>query len=219
VGGMIGGAFGASIIALQSWLRRNVHVRHVKTGFAVAFLCGLALVLLRFLDPRALGPGNRLVSDILGGATVANAELVAIRFGSTLVSYLSGCAGGIFAPSLAIGASLGSWISSWWTGTNAVLFALLGMIAVLTGVTRAPFTSFMLIVEMTDRHSAILPMMLTAVTALGSARLFGGLSFYESTKIAILSELQPPPAPPKPELKSPSQPPAHEAVVPRPTQP
>lgn len=219
VGGLIGGAFGAAIIALQAWLRHNVRVRHVKTGVAVAFLCALVLVLLRFLDPRALGPGNRLVSDILAGNTVASAELVAIRFGSTLVSYLSGCAGGIFAPSLAIGASLGSWISSWWAGTNPVLFALLGMIAVLTGVTRAPFTSFMLIVEMTDRHSAIFPMMLTAVTALGSARLFGGHSFYESTKHAILSELQPPPDPPAPAATTPSQPPAPEAVIPRPTQP
>jgi H+/Cl- antiporter ClcA len=92
------------------------------------------------------------------------------------------------------------------------------MIAVLTGVTRAPFTSFMLIVEMTDRHSAIFPMMLTAVTALGSARLFGGLSFYESTKRAILNELQPPPDPPISAATPPSQPPAPDAV-PRPTQP
>jgi H+/Cl- antiporter ClcA len=190
-GGALGGAFGAAIFKLQDWLRHHVRLRGITTGFAIAVLCGAALVLLRFVDERALGPGNRLVSDILAGNTVASAELVAVRFGSTVVSYLSGCAGGIFAPSLAIGASLGSWISSWWTGTNAVLFALLGMIAVLTGVTRAPFTSFVLMVEMTDRHSAIFPMMLTALAALGGARFFGSLSFYERSKRVLLSELGP----------------------------
>jgi len=198
VGGAIGGAFGATIFRLQSLLR-TVRLRRISTGLAVAFACGLALVLFRFLDPRALGPGNRLISDLLAGNTVANAELVAIRFGSTVVSYVSGCAGGIFAPSLAIGASLGSWLASWWTGTNAVLFALLGMIAVLTGVTRAPFTSFVLIVEMTDRHSAIFPMMLSALTALAGARLFGSHSFYELSKRVLLAELGDPipsPGPP-----------------------
>lgn len=73
---------------------------------------------------------------------------------------------------------------------SEVLLALLGMIAVLTGITRAPFTSFVLILEMTDRHSAIFPMMLTALVALGSTRLVGGVSFYEQTKRALLVEIR-----------------------------
>jgi H+/Cl- antiporter ClcA len=64
------------------------------------------------------------------------------------------------------------------------------MIAVLTGVTRAPFTSFVLILEMTDRHSAIFPMMLTALVGYGGARLVGRDSFYERTKRAILQDLR-----------------------------
>jgi H+/Cl- antiporter ClcA len=116
--------------------------------------------------------------------------LVAVRIVSTGASYVSGAAGGVFAPFLAIGASVGSWVASWWPGTNAVLLALLGMIAVLTGLTRAPFTSFVLILEMTDRHSAIFPMMLTALVAFGAARMAGGLSFYEQTKRLILEDYE-----------------------------
>ncbi|HXV13056.1 MAG TPA: chloride channel protein, partial [Candidatus Krumholzibacteria bacterium] len=138
----------------------------------------------------ALGPGNRLVSEILSGETTASAQLVLVRVLSTGVSYLSGCAGGVFAPFLAIGASAGSWISTWWPGSNAILLALLGMIAVLTGLTRAPLTSFVLILEMTDRHSAIFPMMLTALVALGSSRMAGGTSFYEQTKRLIVSDVE-----------------------------
>jgi H+/Cl- antiporter ClcA len=194
-GGLLGSGFGSAIFKLQAWLWRTLRLRRIATGLAVAFVCAIALIVLRSVDERALGPGNRLVSDILAGDTTGSARLVAARFGSTLVSYLSGCAGGIFAPSLAIGASLGSWIASLWTGSNAALFALLGMIAVLTGVTRAPFTSFVLIVEMTDRHSAIFPMMLTALCALAGARVLGSLSFYERSKRMLMRELEPRPAP------------------------
>jgi H+/Cl- antiporter ClcA len=205
-GGALGAAFGDATFRLHGWLRRRIAVRRVKTGLAVAVLCGLALAALHLVDARAIGPGNRLTSDILGGETVGNLELIAVRFAGTMVSYISGAGGGIFAPSLAIGASLGSWVSSWWSGSNAVLLALLGMIAVLTGVTRAPFTSFVLILEMTDRHSAIFPMMLAALVALGSARVVGTASFYELSKRAILRELEPargatavpPPSPPAP---------------------
>jgi H+/Cl- antiporter ClcA len=203
LGGALGAAFGDATVKMNVWLRRRLSVRGIQAGFAVAFVCGLTMVALRFLDARALGPGNQLVSDILAGDTIASFKLVGIRFASTMATYLSGAGGGIFAPSLAIGASLGSWLASWWTGTNAVLLALLGMIAVLTGVTRAPFTSFVLILEMTDRHSAIFPMMLAALVALGSARVFGSASFYEQSKRALLRDLEPdrrvkPSAPPPP---------------------
>jgi len=102
---------------------------------------------------------------------------------STMVSYLSGCAGGIFAPSLAIGATIGAQISNIFDLENYKLFTLLGMIGFLTGVTKAPFTSFVLVLEMTDRHSAILPMMLAAVCAYLASKLVMGHSFYEVMKL------------------------------------
>jgi chloride channel protein, CIC family len=198
LGGALGALFGDATFRLNVWFRRRLTVRRIKAGLSLAVVCGVSIVALRMIDSRALGPGNRLVSDILAGSTVASFKLIFVRFTSTMMSYLSGCGGGIFAPSLAIGASLGSWVSSWWVGTNATLLALLGMIAVLTGVTRATFTSFVLILEMTDRHSAIFPMMLSALVALGAARLFGTSSFYEQSKRALLRDLEPAPTPPEP---------------------
>jgi H+/Cl- antiporter ClcA len=152
-------------------------------------VCALILVGVGLLDAHALGPGNRLISEILEGRVHAGIETVASRFVTTLVTYVSGCAGGIFAPSLALGASLGSWLSSWWTAQNVVLMSLLGMIAVLTGVTLCPFTSFVLILEMTDRHNAIFAMMLTALAAQASAHLITRHSFYEKSRRAILTGL------------------------------
>ena len=205
--GVMGGALGASFGDVTFRLSLDPAAAHraaredgVRRGAPVRTRAGG----LHAIDARALGPGNRLTSEILGGETVGNLRLIGVRLASTTVSYMSGAGGGIFAPSLAIGASMGSWVSSWWSGSDAVLLALLGMIAVLTGVTRAPFTSFVLIVEMTDRHSAIFPMMLAALVALGSARVVGSVSFYEQSKRALLRDLEPirPKAPPP----SPSRP-------------
>lgn len=190
VGGVIGAALGNALFRGTLATRRATRKRPVRNGLAIAIGCGLVVAGLALLDGRSLGPGNQLISHILAGQTTASFELVVVRILSTVASYLSGAAGGIFAPFLAIGASLGSWISSWWTGSNAVLLSLLGMIAVLTGMTRAPLTSFVLILEMTDRHTAIFPMMLTALVALGSSRLAGGVSFYEQAKRLILEEMK-----------------------------
>lgn len=55
------------------------------------------------------------------------------------------------------------------------------MIGFLTGVTRTPITAFVLVLEMTDRHSAVFPMMLAAVFSSLGARLIGEKSFYEES--------------------------------------
>ena len=189
LGGAIGAFFGESIFGFQRFLLRHFRVQRVRTGVLIALVCALILAGVGLLDPRALGPGNHLTSEILAGREHIGITTIVARFVTTLVSYVSGCAGGIFAPSLALGASLGSWISSWWVGQNAVLLSLLGMIAVLTGVTLCPFTSFVLILEMTDRHNAIFAMMLTALAAQASAHLITRDSFYEKSKRTIRAAL------------------------------
>jgi H+/Cl- antiporter ClcA len=188
-GGALGASFGEAIFAFQRFLLRHFRMQRVRTGLVVAIVCALILAAIGLVDPRGLGPGNRLTSEILAGREQVGFLTVVTRFVTTMVTYVSGCAGGIFAPSLAIGASLGDWLSSWWTGQNMVLLSLLGMIAVLTGVTLCPFTSFVLILEMTDRHNAIFAMMLTALAAQGSAHLVTRHSFYEKSRRAIRTGL------------------------------
>ena len=133
-----------------------------------------------------------------------------VRFASTVVSYLSGAAAGIFAPSLAIGATLGSIVANWVDSPHANLMVLLGMIAFLTGVTRTPFTAFVLVLEMTDRHSAIFPMMLAAMAASSSAFLIDKRSFYEIMRQRLVSEAMESDAPPQKNAVSKAQKPKHD---------
>ena len=122
------------------------------------------------------------MTDFLFKHETADLALIAIRFAGTMAAYLSGCAGGIFSPSLAIGATIGSYLSTFVGSDHANLMVLLGMIGFLTGVTRTPFTSFILVLEMTDRHAAVFSMMLAALTAQSASLLIEPHSFYENMK-------------------------------------
>ncbi|HEY2407480.1 MAG TPA: chloride channel protein, partial [Polyangiaceae bacterium] len=112
--------------------------------------------------------------------------LTGMKLVATVFSYSSGGAGGIFAPSLFIGGTLGGAIG---TLDIAVLghtdeaigaFALVGMGAVFSGVIRAPITSILIIIEMTREYSLILPLMIANMTAYVLARHWRRQSIYEA---------------------------------------
>ena len=111
--------------------------------------------------------------------------------GSTL-SFTSGGAGGIFAPALSSGATIGSAISGWFhlAGPQTNVMILAGMVGFLVGITRSPFTSAILVLEMTDRHSIILHLMTAALVAMVFARLVSGRSLYDTLKIVYMKELE-----------------------------
>ena len=97
------------------------------------------------------------------------------------LSFTSGGAGGIFAPALSAGASLGSVISGWiqLTPNETNVMILAGMVALLTGITRAPFTSAIIVLEMTDRHSLIFHLMLAGMVSSLISMLISKHSLYE----------------------------------------
>ncbi len=188
--GMTAGLFGALFGKLLYFLsvKRSAVTSPLRLAFFAAG-CGLLLGLLSlYVDNRMAGPGRETVVDLLfKDSSHADFKLAVGRFFSPMISYLSGGAGGIFAPSLAAGGSIGGFLASWLDPLSAHLFILTGMIGFLTGVTRAPFTSFVLVLEMTDRHSAIFPMMIAALGSSFIAKLVEPESFYEHIKKGYLA--------------------------------
>lgn len=178
VTGLLGATFGHYLFRLAR-RRQNIPVAWQA---AVAVGCGLAVAALARTSEYATGPGLEMMTGLLFRGEVADWSTVVTRLASTSLSYLSGAAGGIFAPSLAIGASAGSLLTGLLGTAHPNLMVLLGMIGFLTGVVRTPFTSFILVVEMTDRHSAIFPMMITALVAQSVAHLVDPHGFYEHMK-------------------------------------
>lgn len=146
-----------------------------------------------FFDTAVLGSGKSLMARTLFSSDKeVGWTAVVARLAGTVVSFTGGAAGGIFAPALAAGASIGGFISGLFhvTGANANILILSGMVAFLTGVTRTPFTSAILVLEMTDRHSVIFHLMIAAMIANLAAMIVEEHSFYEVLKKQYLRELR-----------------------------
>jgi H+/Cl- antiporter ClcA len=109
----------------------------------------------------------------------------------SIICFNTGAAGGVFAPALAAGASIGSYVASVseMIGSNANILILSGMVGFLTGVTRTPFTSAILVLEMTDRHSVIFHLMIAALLSNIAALVVDKHSLYEQLKKDYLDEV------------------------------
>lgn len=177
--GILGAYFGKTLFALVRLRRKIKYLR-------AQILCILALsiifvTLAYFSNGVALGPGTEKITDLLNQNLQTPIWDVITRFLANQLSYLVGGAGGIFSPALAIGANLGSFMSGFFfnssEGTN--LMIIVGMVSFLTGVTHAPFTSLVLVLEMMDQPALTVPVMLAAVFAHGAAQWIDAESFYE----------------------------------------
>ncbi len=177
--GFLGACFGKLLYFL---LQKRLKFKKVLHLGIITVICGFGIATVAVWDHRVAGPGIEVMSGFLFKEDHADLKLVFVRFFGTLLSYLSGAAGGIFSPSLAIGGTIGSYLTGFFGADHSNLMVLLGMIGFLTGVTRTPFTSFILVLEMTDRHLAIFPMMLAALAAQWVAKSIEERSFYENVK-------------------------------------
>jgi H+/Cl- antiporter ClcA len=99
------------------------------------------------------------------------------KFTASFLSMLSGIPGGIFAPSLSIGAGFGSAVGQM-LGASVGLAAILGMAGYFSGVVQAPMTSFIIIMEMTGNHRALIPIMAAAMLGFLTSRLLSRQPLY-----------------------------------------
>jgi H+/Cl- antiporter ClcA len=174
--GLAGALYGKTLKRLLTWRKDLVDK---KSMALLALLCGTALASFAFLNREASGSGLEVINAILFKGVKAGWELSVLRILGSLLFYISGAAGGIFAPSLAAGACLASWIADLSGTASANLLVLSGMAGFLTGVTRTPFTAFVLVLEMTDHHGVIFPLMLASIAADLAAKRLDPDSFYE----------------------------------------
>jgi H+/Cl- antiporter ClcA len=188
IAGLLGSLMCRWILALMRW-RKNFSTLQQATFIVVS---GLIIAFIAFYaNDDILGSGKNLMNETL---FTSNKHLpwhtVAARVTGTLLSFNIGAAGGVFAPSLSAGASVGAWLAGMFgvLGANANILILSGMVGFLTGVTRTPFTSAILVLEMTDRHSVIFHLMVAALVANIVALIVDKHSLYEQLKYGFLAE-------------------------------
>jgi H+/Cl- antiporter ClcA len=170
--GIAGGAYSRltllSTVWLPGWLGR---LRRERPALFAA-LCGLCVAAIGAASGSlTYGTGYEEARSILEGHAHLTWFYAPARAIATLLSYLSGIPAGLLAPSLSVGAGLGQFISDVLGQPSAVPFAILGMCGFLAGVTQAPLTSFVIVMEMTSQHAMVLPLMLTAAIATALSKL------------------------------------------------
>lgn len=177
VTGAAGAVYGVVLLEVSGWVRR----RTFWQGAIIAAVAGVVFAgLANWLGGETLGSGKHVLLDLLFRKDGTTPMVTIGRYFGGILSYGIGCAGGIFAPSLAAGATIGSLFEPLMPYPAPHLLVLVGMVGFLTGVTQTPFTAFVLVLEMTDRHSCIFFLMIAAVIGHGVSRLITQESFYEA---------------------------------------
>src|SRR5712691_7744987 len=152
---------------------------------------GLLVGLMGWFVPQVMGVGYGYVGDALNGRMAFNLMLLlaVLKLLAVTTSYASGNAGGIFGPSLFIGAMLGGSVGTLahhllpsYTATPGA-YALVGMGAVFAGIVRAPMTSVLMIFEMTQDYAVIVPLMIANLVSLFIASRLQEEPIYEALAV------------------------------------
>lgn len=169
LGGLLGGLFSRLLLDL-SRRRGEIFGRFATRPIVWALACGLVVAIIGVFTGLTWGTGYEAARVIIEGAE-APAWFGPAKLLTTLATALAGIPGGIFAPSLATGAGVGSLLRFLFPDDPAGAVVLLGMVAYFTGVVRAPLTAVIIIVEATASRGMILPLFTAALIADGAARL------------------------------------------------
>jgi CIC family chloride channel protein len=169
VGGLGSVAFTKLLLKLRAWFAQLPR----WSVWMQPAIGGLAVGLMGYFVPEVMGVGYNQVEKVLNGDLVLQfvALLAVLKILATAVCYSSGNAGGIFGPSLFIGAMMGGTVGSiahrflpaYTAGPGA--YALVGMGTAFAGIVRTPLTSVIMIFEMTRDYTIIVPLMISNLTA------------------------------------------------------
>ena len=183
LGGAAGGLFGNLLLTGGRLLAP--HAR--RTPLRVAFFMGLTLAIVAFLsDYSASGTGYAEAKAILEGTADFDPWYSLNKFLATIASYLTGIPGGIFAPSLAAGAGIGSDLGHWFPVAPMSVMILLGMVGYFSGVVQSPLTAFVIVTEMTAEQNMLLPLLATSFLAYGASHLVNPKPLYHSMAQAFI---------------------------------
>jgi H+/Cl- antiporter ClcA len=199
VTGLAGGLFARMLItSALRWTGRLADYRRAHPVRFAAF-CGLLVAAIGLVTGGAtFGTGYEPTKAALEGHANFSWTFAPFKFAATVLSYLAGLPGGIFAPSLSIGAGLGHSLAPLFAETNAAgdMLMVLCMVGFLAAVTQAPITSFVIVMEMVDGYSQVIALMSVALLASGVSRLLGTPLYH--TLAERYHESEPQPAPPEP---------------------
>lgn len=186
--GIVGGLGSVGFVKLLLWLRARFHALPRSTVWLQPVVGGLTVGLLGFVVPQVLGVGYDQVDLVLNGNVVLKVVvlLAVLKMIATAVCYASGNAGGIFGPSMFMGAMMGAAVGRVAHGAlpgvtaGAGAYALVGMGTAFAGIIRTPLTSVVMIFEVTRDYTIIVPLMVSNLIAFAISQRLQREPIYEA---------------------------------------
>jgi CIC family chloride channel protein len=184
VGGMVSILFVKALLGLRALFRR-LPERTVAWQPAIG---GVIMGAILIAVPQMLGVGYDYVDRALNGGLVLQTALLlgVVKIAATVISYASGNPGGVFAPTLYIGAMTGAVVGivigriAPFVPGDPGAYALVGMGALFAGIIRAPLTSVFMIFELTQDYQIIVPLMVANLLSFYLSRRFQPLPLYHA---------------------------------------
>jgi len=190
IAGLAAVAFNGSLLRLRAFFRKQRVTPQWATPGAGGLILGVVglVALLLTGSTSVFGIGYQQLAAQLQTSLPLKALIIlgAFKLIGTVISYSSGSSGGIFGPALYIGGMIGGAVgllTKFALGGPHIqpeAFALVGMGAVFAGVVRAPVTSIIMIFEMTNNYSIILPLMIANITSYIVAIEFSPTPIYDA---------------------------------------
>jgi len=173
LGGLLGGGFSQLLIVSGKKIRPYIN----DYPYRLAFLLGLVVAVLGVVSGgQVYGTGYIEAQEIVSCTANSSCENTVglmyplYKLAATTATYLTGIPGGIFAPSLASGAGLGSDLSLLFPAGLATTVVLLGMVGYFSGVVQTPITAFIIVMEMVDNQDIVFALMATSLIATGASK-------------------------------------------------
>ena len=185
--GIIGGGASLAFLKWLAYARPRIQQWPSWTRYFQPAAAGLIIGFIAIRLPQVMGAGYTVIDQALHGQFSWKLLLVlaALKIFATGLSFLSGTPGGMFAPSLFIGAMLGGAVGSIehhffpsLTGTVGT-YALVGMGVFFAGFLRTPITSVFMVIEVSGSYTAILPIMIANMVAYLISRTYQKVPLFD----------------------------------------
>ncbi|MGE0042060.1 MAG: chloride channel protein [Vicinamibacterales bacterium] len=226
--GLLGGLLGA--VYTEGLLRVRERVQRIHKGYSafLPFIAGLAVGVVAWWLPGVLGSGYPVIDSALHDE-FAWPGLLALGLAKamlTAICFTAGVPGGLFAPTLFVGAmvggGLGGLATAYWPVPTSPpsAYVLVGMGTFFAAVFRTPMTSIFMVFEVSATYVIILPVMVANTIAylvsraLRSESLFEGLNAQDGVRFPSPDEMRERRVPRVEDLMTPAEPGAHQAFLP-----
>jgi H+/Cl- antiporter ClcA len=172
LGGLFGGLFSRMVIAVADGLPGKLGAAIKRNPIPFAIACGLAVAGCGLASGDTVyGTGYAQVKATLESGAQLSWSFGLLKLAATALTAVSGIPGGIFSPSLAVGAGLGVDVAPLFPTAPLGALILLGMVSYFAGVVQAPITAFVIVTEMTNNHALTVPLMAAALIAYATSQL------------------------------------------------